>query len=153
MMTEKIKSVIIMKNLKDALNEFQDLDEDMIEYRHNHPSAATDDYAGILSFRSEAPSDATTLIDRLNSEYPEYFKLKSKLPVDIDEGVELFIAKPLSIKKLRDIMSECPDLHVMMDTLRAVSLTDNKLERLDTYEVYDWTGQSESELMGFPDRI
>lgn len=147
----KKDSMLIKKDLEAALNDLQDLDEDMIEYRKSHPSAATDDYTGTVSFRSEAPDDTTILIDRLNSEYSECFKLQSKLPADNDEGVELFIAEPLNIKKLRDIMGECTDLHVMMDTLRAVSLADNDLVRQDTDDVYDWTGQTEGALMGYPE--
>lgn len=132
--------------------EYQDEDlEESRAYQVANPSKADDSFTGIVSFRSEAPDDVQTLSALLAEKFAGLYEFTTEWPEENDAGVELLIQPGLTIVQLRGLMIEGNDLHVMADTLRALPVNENPLQRLDTHDVYDWTGKTEAELMGWPE--
>jgi len=102
-----------------------------------------DDYTGIVSFRSECQADIDALREQLkkanlldavgdDSRTIGDLKLREKsgetseIP---DCRAEWTIRNPLTVRRLFDAMSAVVDGHVMFETLRALPLSQNSLDR------------------------
>lgn len=93
-------------------------------------------YCGIVSFRAECSQDVEGLLERAAMVYPmqvsevrvEDCQLKGNIPIP-DKDVEMIVSGDLTIARLHAVMLAVPDGHVMAETLRAVPLSENSLER------------------------
>lgn len=96
---------------------------------------AGNNYRGVVSFRAECTEDVDRLLEGIGL---VAVTIKSSA---IDPGVEVEIdlGNHLSIRDLYDAMLRVPDGHVMSDTLRALPLSENSLERRDAdLPPWDW---------------
>lgn len=100
------------------------------------------DYTGTVSFRAECAADVVELLASLPQGAYEVRKQKVDEPYPDDE-VELLIKGQLTITKLHELMNAQVDGHVMADTLRALPLAENSLERRYGELPFDWASNDD----------
>lgn len=95
----------------------------------NKPQPVSADYVGVVSFRAECEHDLEELNGVLSENLPGTFRITNADEVRSDCGVEMEIHGKLTIAILYAAMRHVPDGHVMAETLRALPLNENPLER------------------------
>ena len=88
----------------------------------------TKDKGDIVSFRAECLSDVSELISKLSHANIQYSYTINNLGEYGDVKVELML-KSITINELFDYMQKVEDGHVMYQSLRALPLEKNSLER------------------------
>ncbi len=119
---------------------WRDLEADEGELRESE-IVAGDDYVGTVSFRAEAKDDYLQLQQLLQNRYSKVVTYE----IEDETGFQLVIARPLTIRKLYNQMLKVIDGHCMYDTLRALPLNQNCLERRmyePEYPPEDWADNS-----------
>lgn len=108
-----------------------ELGEDEPESDHNAAVIAGDLYTGVVSFRAECHADVTELARALKRRFKGAWEIAGEhqeAPFP-DVEVEMTIRAPLTIRVLHAEMERMVDGHVMAETLRALPLAQNSLER------------------------
>ncbi|WP_425953037.1 hypothetical protein [Ralstonia pseudosolanacearum] len=135
--------MIDMKEFLRITGELKGSSEDEGEEADDSTPLIGDDYTGVVSFRSEGQVDIDALMVELNKSdllvsVSKNSKIVGNNELRVKSGetfpipdcqVEWTIRSPLTIRRLFDAMNAVVDGHVMAETLRALPLSQNSLER------------------------